>query len=333
MSNKKRDYVIIINDFKTDQNNKELKYLYKKTAITFFYSKNVCKILFKKSGTETIDTFCDKNYFLNVIQRFTLLNFFLTGDILKINKIKIKINQEEKEINNYPIITLLENKIQSIPNVFSDKNFINLFFENYSKNDSRISSVFNYLIALSYNSPIEKFIHLWMAFNGIYGYISTVIRNKLNKQVRKEYKQLNIFMTIENLGPIYDFSKTNVLSECRKILATSNITTFTKEDFEKSDLNKQLIEKLNSVVGGNQFETYFGLLLTQNIYKTRCSLFHGTKKVNLFSSELRDENKLIKLYNSILEDYLVNKYLDFFSEGYFEKLIEENKDKIKEILK
>lgn len=171
-----------------------------------------------------------------------------------------------------------------------------------ANDDRRFAALYALMLSKTKQYQIERFLNLWVAFNGYYGYLSANLKKHTNrKQDYKEEDQIRIASCV--FGWRYD----TIIS--RKEYDAQGLLDKTEKLFLK--IHAPCTELLNE--GGNSEweEALEGLPLVGErmeakayillfCYKVRCHYFHGDKPLPIigFSDEL------LFYYISQINDYL-----------------------------
>lgn len=177
--------------------------------------------------------------------------------------------------------------------------------------DSRTASLFALICSKCKHYESERFIYLWMAFNGMYNYFSQLVSETHGiKKIKAEFKQLRYFQRLLHLGDetiSVDAEKSRIAHEVAALIQNESVAI--TQQFLNSDDGKPLSEKIQLLlVGAENNHSYnltpYGYLLTQFSYYYRCNLFHANKPLALFS--FKDESDILCLHviNSMLEDFI-----------------------------
>lgn len=202
-----------------------------------------------------------------------------------------------------------------------------------SKYDQRIAALFAFIISQNKVLETDRFIYLWMSFNGMYGYLSSFVPLHSEEKRHSEQKQLYYIQRYYDLGREKNFSSDN-----RKCIA-KKLIDFLKESPEKvinkksleSNTNKELCDKIQSLLAmGNCPKkvidiTVYGYLLIYFSYYFRCNIIHGNQPVDLFSYRDDINVKCLKIINGLLQEFIYNNLHKWFDDVYVSNL--ENKIK------
>ena len=307
---KKKDYEIIFND-EVLHPKKQYCYSYGKTEnIQLLIDKKSICIKFSIGGQEKTanDFIVGKNYLFADALRKALLVFSLVNNTSFIfHKILIKIDKkvelQENRKDYFPFFSLLNAKKLNIPDAMkTDKVISRLLKYTKSCSFSRISAVYAYIFSKSKENETEKFMYQWMAFNGIYNYMSSCANSN---KIQGEKQKLQLLLRVYNIGEKIlnrDVAKNvyNLVSSEIKKLEVSNSYLEMKDSAEYANF----ISSVGKILSENKLEntSVYGYLLADYAYRCRCFLFHSEKPLLLFS--FKDELKELKFINSLLENFL-----------------------------
>ena len=165
-----------------------------------------------------------------------------------------------------------------------------------------MASVINFIFSKASRFETEKFMYLWMAFNGAYNYHIDCIGKFTDSESEKIALLLNRYDLGSRLLTKKQRDKYGTLAKAKicQIQQPSN-----KQQVEEviTDLMKLLRTK------GIQFDlTCIGYLVGEFSYYLRCSTFHANHRTLLLCYENDHDLKALRIANTFLEDFL-NKHL------------------------
>ncbi len=327
MSVKKCDYEII---FGTPQTNYDKTYEYTRynTKITFFVNENGSKIFFNRKK-DSIEKFQTGTFFKEPIRRLYLINTLRYSKILSHQLCTVKIDNKEYQNIKNPITTIFPTEnLSSVPSALANDKMITDLIEHFTLDNTKMTVLNNYLLALGYqNSPSEQFMHFWMAFNGMYGKLKREILRQKRLSTRtyvSENAELKNWRTCFDYDvPDCLFKSQNGWNEINKsnahdifkeiinldeIQEISNVSQFNDSEIQH-EISNLLVDKYEEITS---ISNSFGYLILRMAYYARCDLFHGSKKIHLFSVDTYSRNKVYSFLNVIFKDYLAKQFLDIF---------------------
>ena len=272
--------------------------------------------------------------FSDAIKKAFLLYLIAYDKPLTVKNITVQIDDETESLNineeaTPRIYSLISSSLESPVN----KKFLNdscakeILRQTKSSYDSRTAALFALLCAKSKRYETERFMYLWMSFNGLYGYYSSIVgREHGGIKISKECKQIRYFQSLFSLGNETisdDTDKTRIANEVMAIIKQTP-TKITKNFLESED-GKVVLENIAKVLSKKDGSPYnmspYGYLLTQLPYYLRCNIFHGSKPIKLFC--LEDDLELLCLHtvNTLLEDFLDEQLCKWFDSDYICKTI------------
>ena len=271
--------------------------------------------------------------FPDAIRKALLLQMVLFSNSMNIRKIKITINGNTESFNytpdyHSPVYQLISGPLKtSIPGTWSQGSVIDYILSNPKSNyDMRTAALFSYILSKSKKYESERFVNLWMAFNGMYGYIDSLV--PLRKGKRKEYEQIVLLMKVYRLGKetLTSTDNNSVGQEVCKILRHTDAVDFiahpSKDNIPNdfADNIRNCLNKGGQVIGAYDISAY-GYLLTQFSYYFRCNIFHADKPLDLIS--YKDDHNLncLRIINGLLEEFLDEHLPDIFDNQIIQKLL------------
>lgn len=325
------------------------KYKFRGTEILFKIKTNAFYFRMEMKSDKDVNNFLESDYFKDFIVKIYILHFILFSKELKITKLIIKVNEQEKKYNfeELPLLySLVENSLENnnIPEKWNDERFIKKFLDTPKTNyDSRFSALFAFIIAKSKKYEIERFENLWIAINGLYNFFSNkTAKERLFGNTDKKYR-------ISEKDQIYLFGICNGWENCsisqaendkigkELLIAFNEINeeiSFSKVNFENG-IWKEKINKILSAEKKDNIDCYAFLLL-HFAYYLRCQFFHANKPLPLITINGNPECKVLKLVNTLLEEYLSEKLYLFFIDDFLNKttdLIEKNRNVLEKVFK
>lgn len=184
------------------------------------------------------------------------------------------------------------------------------------------------LIAKSKFYETERFIYLWMAINGLYGYVaefaSEYMQSKKERDwIKKEFSEIKFFAMI--LGYPYRGRFNGTEDDTVKVLELllTHIGNDRVDDFinaaKNNDMNNRFVEGIHDVfekagVEAGKMHPYAAMLLFMP-YKVRCKYFHAEKAVPLICFEEEHPLPVLRVLNRVMEDYLDENLNRWFDSG------------------
>ena len=194
----------------------------------------------------------------------------------------------------------------------------------------RMASLCALLIAKSKQFESEKFMYLWMAFNGMYGYLSQL------KEKGKwcEWQEIVVFQEFNGWGrkSFSDKVKIKLYQETKAILNEydSHITRAFFNTDEGIALDCKIRQMFFGATNEKSDLSAYGFLMTQFAYWLRCELFHANRPTMFFALETDKDLKYLRQINSLMEEYLDENLYKWFDKNYRDSYL---KVKVQEIEK
>ena len=274
------------------------------------------------------------NIFSDAIKKAFLLHLIVYSKNICIKKMSVSIDGEKSDIpipqggTAPPLYSLVVDKlVNKTPKNWNNSDFLyTITSRTRSNQDTRWAALFAALYAKSKTFEIERFIYLWMSFNGIYNYFSDHIKplrplnSKGNLPKTYESDELRWLLQLFELGQEHiskDDSK-HVANEAIAILRNTDITGIQSKD-DLSDELKAQIEGVLVKKDGTKYDlSAFGYLLVSFAYYFRCNVFHADKPLPLFCYADEVELKCLHLINVLLENFIDNHLHRIFDDTYVE---------------
>lgn len=336
---KKHCYEIIINQLPKKYT--EIIYDYSATkgkGIKLKISNNAVHIIAHLSSLYENDAIVvsTNNIFSDAIKKALLIHLIIYSKNICIKNMFVSIDGEKSDIpipvkgTTPPICSLVVNELEhKPPKGWTNTSFLcSIACRSRSTQDTRWAALFAALCAKSKTFEIERFIYLWMSFNGIYNYFSKKINNlrpptpKGMKQRVSEKDELQWMLQLYGLGneAIERTSSKRIANEVISILKNADISEIQSID----DLPEELKTQIESVLikkDGTKYDlSAYGYLLVSFAYYFRCNVFHAKKPLPLFCYADEVDLKCLHLVNTLLENFIDNQLNLIFDATYIDKM-------------
>lgn len=265
--------------------------------------------------------------FPDAIKKALLLHILLYSKIISIKTISVQIDGDESKIevsdNNKPYCLISAGSLErKIPSCWNNPQIIqNILKQTQSSADSRTAALFAYVYSKDKQFETERFMYLWMAFNGLYNYLSKQIPLSTKKRIRTEWEQILFLQKFFNIGKatIREEDKSRIAHEVVALIKKQEqIRICDLKEIKENNLPNQIQRFLVKQNGDPYDLTALGYVLTQLTYYYRCNLFHASKPMALIS--FADENRLVilRILNNLLEEFLDENLPKWFDDNYIE---------------
>lgn len=292
-------------------------------------SKNAVSISAELNNVYDAKEMCSNNCYLfpDAIRKALLLHILIYSQGISVKTIKVQIDNNEERINisgaTKPYCLISDRGlISEIPSCWNNVSIIsNILKQTQSKADSRMAALYAYICGKDKIFETERFLYFWMAFNGLYGYLSKCISLSINQQINKEYRQIKYMQQFLGVGDetISDKQeKSKIANEVIAVLKRNK--QITSAELKNNDnKTQQIIKSLLVRQNGDPYNlTAYGYLLTQLTYYFRCNLFHAGKPMALIAFENDNQLAILKILNSLLEEYLDENLSKWFDNNFLE---------------
>lgn len=369
MADKRYIYKIIINEEKRITKDKCFYYNYGQTkGIELSIFKGAATIRSNMTVKYKAEEVIYKNLFKDAIVKSLLVYLLKNNASLYIKNIYIEVYDNikaKKLISRYSygnkdkaiIYSMLKDNLEHpIKELWTNEEIQNLLKLKKSYGDRREIALKSFLNSKSKKYESERFLSLWMAFNGMYGYLG----DKARASDIKKYKRVSDAKEIKLIQKFLGYLPGRVISghgdklirHIRPMLVEFYRGNLNRRQLENGNKDyKELSLKIENYLYDffmnlddsqkNQGESSeilllesYTYLLTQFTYKFRCNYFHASSPMPLFI--YADDPDLICLMamNDLLEDFIEENLHYWFSEDgikeidiFIDKLYEEEKNK------
>lgn len=267
--------------------------------------------------------------FPDAIKKALLAHLVLFSEHIKIKTMSVHIDGDSECIINTdkghtpPLYSMIVGKLnRPLSTKWGNASINGLLAQTKSSYDSRTAALFAFVCSKCKHYESERFIYLWMAFNGMYNYFAHLVSDTHGKKkIKQEYKQLRYFQRLFGIGDetVSDDSEKKRIAQDVTALIRHESMNVTHQ-FLESEKGKALCEKIQSLLmkpDGTPYKlTPYGYLLTQFSYYYRCNLIHANKPLALFSFADESDICCLRAINSLLEEFVESNLNLWFDDGY-----------------
>lgn len=276
--------------------------------------------------------------FPDAIKKAVLLHIILFSENIEIKKAAVQIDSDEAVVYDgcpvriYSMVT--EKLKRRLPKEFSESETIRgILSKTKSSYDSRMASLFALICSKSKVFESERFVYLWMAFNGMYNYFASVIKDE--KESEEEMKKLNRLKheatQIRCMQELFGMGKDTILKEDKSRIANkvSGLLKYQVQNpinksslAEEENLAKNISAYLVRNDGRSKYNlTAYGYMLTQFPYYFRCKIIHADEPLKLFCYEDDTGLKCLRIINDLLEEFTDENLPLWFKSSYIDEHI------------
>lgn len=192
------------------------------------------------------------------------------------------------------------------------------------------ASLYALLVAKSKTYETERFIYLWMAFNGLYGYIAEKAKKFCKEKsvegwIKNEYAQLKFASMLVGHPYLGIFSEEKKDSFRFKMeLEITKIRPEEVKDFllaiknEEKNEHITAIEDILSEFGIKEKMSVYAAISMFFPYLVRCKYFHGERALPLLCFKNEHPLPVLRVLNVVIEDFLDGNLYKWFDEGRLE---------------
>ena len=309
------------------------------TPLVYSYSstKNI-KITVKKNGfyieterkrkPDAFNIYSD-NLLLDAIRKACIIQLIKYGRIA-VNSLVLSVDNEEAVVfddrdSKKPLIYgLCGNTLQrKMSEDWGRSQFERILKTTKSSTNRLDASLYALLVAKSKTYETERFIYLWMAFNGLYGYIAEKAKafceeKSVRSWIDKEYAQLKFASMLFGFPyqGITDKDRENSF-RFRMELEIAKIKPEEARDFLFALENKvenehvAAVENLLSEFGIKKMSGYAAVSIYFP-YLMRCKYFHGERALPLLCFENEHPLPVLRILNVVIEDFVDRNIYKWF---------------------
>lgn len=330
MGSEKHSYIITFN--KLSKHPKTYTYNYSNTKnIKIKISSNAISININMGVLYTKEEmFSYKNHtFSDAIRKAMLLHIIIYSRNINVKMITIQTDDkiETEEFNNenmFPVHSLINYKLKrKLPKEIKKSSIINnILTKTKSDYDSRMSSLFALIYSKSKTYEVERFIYLWMAFNGMYGFFAQMVPKPTRQKKLQEWQQ--ILALLKTINSQYNTIrnkkvKTRIADKVKSIIKRYENRTINRKVLENNNPNG-LRSQIESILKQENEEeiniSAYGYILTQFSYHFRCKIIHAERTIPLFSYSNDSDIISLKVINNVLEEYIDENLPKWLNEKY-----------------
>ena len=277
--------------------------------------------------------------FSDAIKKTMLLHYLVYSKALPMQQFSIWKGKRKKAYSSGDpdfsmVYSLGGNKLEpAFPNVWQDEETLFTILSTKKENqDSRFCSLVAIICAKSTCYEAERFIHLWMAFNGMYGFFSNLVKQSHNKKGKKlnirEGERLKWFLNANNLGNEH-INRTNsnkIGTQITQLLKNYPIDSINWNYLSNHptgiQLSNKIISTIEQIIERKYETTAYGYLLVDYAYYFRCNLIHASRPLPLFCYSNEHELKCLRMVNRLLEGYIEDNLCLWFKSSYIDDDLE-----------
>lgn len=343
----KHRHILSVN-FENIENIEKHSYIY-----NFGRTKNIEIIVSKEYFSIRADLYkqydkkemLSKNQYLfpDAIKKAMLLHLILYSQNIHIHNLTVQIDDIieivtiEKEQTPFVFSMVTDCLIHPFQVAWKKEEIETLLSQTKSNSDSRISSLFSLICSKSKEYETERFIYLWMSFNGMYHYFSSILSSVMERKIKRESKQLQYIRLLyewgNGLGENNEKEKHRMAHQLDALIKqTEQSITFETLTDEKSVIVKEIKKILINPDDAKPYDIKaIGYFITQYAYYYRCNLFHAQRPVALFSFLDEQEVVCLKAINDVLEGFIEENLHQWFNQNYIRKNLYQQAEMMKDI--
>ena len=309
-------------------------YKYSNTnGIRLYISHNAFTIEVKRWINTPSEKILNDKLFIDGIRKAELIHTIFYGTTVKLKKLIISIDDEESTIfsatddNPHVVYSLFGEKLASpFPEDWRVHYICNsiLTIKKDSDEYRLIASLNALTMAKSKQYVAEKFMYLWMAMNGLYGYIAQIaikdaFSDNEKRWIKREYGQLKLFSLY--LGYEYNGIKKEkesiIRSEMEALIGEISDSDYANVLYQikNNEANNSIVAEIHKTLNENSIieSDPYALLLLWLSYQIRCKYFHSELSLPVFCFYEEKPLPTIKFLNYMLESFLDENLLLFFN--------------------
>lgn len=277
----------------------------------------------------------DDLLFRDAIKKACLIQLVLYGKIY-LRLLKVSVNNEEtiiydSEKSRTPLVYgICGNSLaRKMSNNWGYPQFERILKKTKTKTDRLDASLYALLVAKSKTFETERFMYLWMSFNGVYGHIASEASshaqdNKVTRWIKNETAQLK-FVSMFFDYPYQGVKKSDSDSYRFDMeMALAKVKVEEIQDFVydlKNHRDNEHIKVIQKILQDYDLENRmceYAALCIHFPYLIRCKYFHGEKAIPLLCYANEHPLPVLRVLNTVLEDFLDEMLYQFMNDNVWE---------------
>ena len=191
-------YKLFINDI-LDSYANSFSFNFMKKPVQMKFSENHATIILERTTKYKPEDIANGKYavFSEAIKKILLVHILLYSKCIDITTVSVMVRDNISVFNNKdsgikPISSLIHKELDpKFKEQWKEKALIETIIDtNKTEEDTRMSALFAFILSRNRKSVIERFVDLWISFNGMYSYFSSLFVDN----TRKEAEQLKRFI-------------------------------------------------------------------------------------------------------------------------------------------
>ena len=352
----KHIHKIMINEIHNDVNTYTYKYDFghtKNIILTIQHNAVCIEVALSKIYDKDELMTKDAYLFPDALRKALLIHIMKFSENITISTMSVSIDERQETVidikqgDEKPIYSLVDGTIEPVGD-WNDDEMQGILSQKKSLPDPRVAALYAYITSKSKHYKAEKFIYLWMAFNGMYNFFFDMVAKNLIKTRISERLQLECFLRLNDLVTIrgnynnkayrkvenrdIDVVVAQKIGAIIKNYDISQISKATLENGSCKELSEKIHNKLLEFPLYQNFDiTAYGYLSVFFPYHLRCNIIHANKPLTMFSYRNDEEMIYLQVTNTLLDEFISENLHKWFDKKYIAYLEEKAKEIADEI--
>lgn len=272
----------------------------------------------------------DAYLFPDALKKALLIHLVLYSEQIEIKNVVVQIDEEieciiDTSVDHAPLFysMVTGRLLRPFCTEWTDDSINGILYQKKSSCDSRIAALFAFICSKCKQYESERFLYLWMAFNGMYNYFAGLINDYGNHNKKKGLQEN---LKLQYIQRLFSLGDEMVVKADKKRIAQGvsdlikNRVQPISRSYLESDEGQSFGDKIQPLLTKKNGQLYkispYGYLLIQFSYYYRCNLFHADKPLALFCYAEENDICCLRTINSLLEEFIDQNLSLWFSEQY-----------------
>ena len=273
--------------------------------------------------------------FSHVLKKAMVLHLVKYSKNLSFHHVTVRINGTETQFHypdRPPVFALTDGTLlRRFPDSWDNEAFYQgMLDQPKSQQGPLMSSLYALTISKSKHYQAERFFNLWLAMNGMYGFLSEKA-DELGLSKKKNQKSESDLIQMKRLVRLYNLGQETYSQATRDLIAPKILSILyrygqpiTPVMLSEPTADKILVDQIESrLIHPKENDRMMdlsakGFVMMELGYYFRCQLFHANKPMPLVSFADEREVFFLKLISDLLEDFLETELYQLFDDAHIQ---------------